>query len=287
MPTMPHGVNLLSVLLLSVVSSSAQSPFPDDVVIDEAAALKIEQYQITPAQFENLLAPGSAASSTKANRPALHTRWNLQLDQAIRTSAEVCGLSLEQQSRLRLAGRGDLARVQAEIEQLRVKYVNTLQTRDGLQAFRSEVYRRATIPLVQPFGADSLFRKVLRKQMTERQAALYEQFDRGEQSKAVRAAILSFYRGPNELTPMQVSAMEQLFLSKYPDWRPLPINVWCSSHIPMRIAKELETDVRPLLTEQQWQVTQNSFRTAIALEPQFRSMGLWPIREDNQMAHEP
>ncbi len=287
MPTMSRGATLLIVLLLSAVPLTAQSPFPDDIVIDEVAALKIEQYQITPAQFDNLLAPGSTASSNKANRPALHTRLNLQLDQAISTTAEVCGLTLEQQSKLRLAGRGDLARVQAEIEQLRVKYVNTLQTRDGLLAFQSEVYCRATIPLTQPFGAESLFRKVLRKQMTERQAVLFEQFDRAEQSKAVRAAIAAFYRGANELTPQQLNAMEQLFLSKYPEWRPLPVNVSCSQYIPMRIAKELEEEIKPVLSAKQWQVTENSFRTAIALEPRFRSMGLWPIPEDGHVAQEP
>lgn len=238
----------------------------DDIVIEDAVPQDVAVPVSLVSQFDAMLG--------MSQQNVMQTRWKLQLQARIEAIDARWPLTAEQREKLQLAGRGDIARLNAEIVQLRREAADNQQT---LAEFHREALRRVTIPAECMFTDDSLYFKVLRRQLTEQQWLRFEVRDRAERETQVRSLLTTLYTGKNQLTEAQKRELAELFLSKYPRWRPLSKNVSCSQYIPMLMAAELGDEIRPMFTDDQWRVTQNLTRTARALEPRFRSYGLWPI----------
>lgn len=259
---------LSALLLLTPASLPAQSFFPDDVVVGDGPP----QGALVPVAS----APQLEAFLGTTNQPALRTRFKLQLQARIAAVDSRWPLTVEQREKLQLAGRGDIARWNAEIAQLRRESADHPR---APQELHEEVIRRITIPSERMFGDESLYFKVLRKQLTERQWLRFEEVDRAERCAQVRTTIAQFYSGKHQLSQTQQRDLAEAYLSKYPRWGPLSRNVNCSQYVTMLIAAELGDEIKPIFTDDQWWLTQNHMRTARALEPQFRSYGLWPIED--------
>lgn len=101
----------------------------------------------------------------------------------------ICGLSEPQKKKLLLAGRGDYARFERQVDELKTKYVGKTYGQNEV----GEIYQKIQ-PLGQVYqagllGNDSLFSKVLAKSLTSEQAAKLDHIEAERQRARYHAKV--------------------------------------------------------------------------------------------------
>jgi hypothetical protein len=104
----------------------------------------------------------------------------------------ICGLSEPQKEKLLLAGRGDYARFERQVDDLKTKYVGKTYGQNEV----GEIYQKIQ-PLGQVYqagllGNDSLFSKVLAQTLTLEQAAKFDRIE-AERRRARYAAKVGLF----------------------------------------------------------------------------------------------
>jgi hypothetical protein len=89
----------------------------------------------------------------------------------------VCGLNNEQKDKLELAGRGDFARFEQRVDELRAQYVGKTYGQEEIGEIYQKIQPLGEIYQAGLLGDASLFSKVLEKNLSQEQA---EKFDRIE-----------------------------------------------------------------------------------------------------------
>jgi hypothetical protein len=129
----------------------------------------------------------------------------------------VCGLSAPQKEKLLLAGRGDYARFERQVDELRAEYVGKTYDQNKV----GEIYNKIQ-PLGMSYqagllGESSLFAKVLTQTLTPEQAKDFEQLE-AERQQTRYAAKVRLYVAALErscpLTDKQRTALIELLIGE-------------------------------------------------------------------------
>ncbi len=216
---------------------------------------------------------GSAQANASTLRP--HLDYAL-MSQIGKVDAE-CALTVEQVRKLQLAGRGDIQRIMGEL--FRIEAESTARAERGVVNVNMqwEIRRRVLAPAMAPFAENSLFHKVLWKMLTMEQQGQLRNLEEAEDRTLTRAHLGAIYGLKCPLNEDQEASIARLFRSRYPEWRPGPAGAMSVSVVVL-MAAELGEELKPLLTDEQWQQTVAFVKTAEQREPLLRDYGLWPIR---------
>jgi hypothetical protein len=129
----------------------------------------------------------------------------------------VCGLSPPQKEKLRLAGRGDFARFEQRVDELRTKFVGKKYGQNEI----GEIFQK-----VQPLGAayqagllgeSSLFAKVLAQSLSREQAEEYERLEAQRRQKRYAAKVRLFVAAMERSCPLsdkQRRALVELLIAE-------------------------------------------------------------------------
>ncbi len=241
----------------------------DDRVFDDqpekAKAVAIVQQQVV-----------MLGSSGQTNADRLRPQLDHVLMTEIGKIDAECMLTTEQVRKLQLAGRGDIHRILNEMFQIERESIGRTQRGDADVNMQKEVRRRVLAPAQNPFAGPSLFRKVLHKMLTPEQHRALLVLEETEQSQQRRAHVAAIYRAKAPLRDDQEGPLAEFLQSRYPHWRPGSGSSLSVSVVMMMIVEQ-GNDVRPLLTEAQWQFTAALANTAPQRELLLRDYGLWPI----------
>jgi len=263
------------------VALTATSVFAadDDRVLQDRPEKPTAPVAINP-QVEIL--GGSAQANASMLRPHLD---HMLMSRIGKIDAE-CALTVEQVHKLQLAGRGDVHRLMSElfrIEQESITRANRGVPNGNMQ---KEVRQRVLGPAMDPFVEDSLFHKVLWKMLTTEQQARFHELKEAERQALMRSHLVAIYSTNFPLREDQELSLARLFLARYPEWRPGPAGAMSVSVVVL-MAAELGEELKPLLTEVQWQQTTAFVKAAQQREPLLRDYGLWPIRAADTVRKSP
>lgn len=215
---------------------------------------------------------GSAQANANMLRPQLD---HLLMSEIGKIDAE-CSLTTEQVRKLQLAGRGDIHHVMDELFQIERDSVARARRGDAGVNMQKEVRRRVLAPAQNPFTRPSLFRKVLGRTLTVEQQRRWFEAEEAEHHTRLQTALTAIYAANAPLQDGQDVSLADRLRSRYPEWLATSSGPLTNSVVMLMIA-ELGEELKPLLSEQQWQYTVAFVKTAAQREVVLRDYGLWPI----------
>lgn len=225
---------------------------------------------------------GSAQANASMLRPHLD---HVLMSRIGKIDAE-CSLTVEQVHKLQLAGRGDTHRIMSELFRIEQESIARANRGAPNVDMQKEVRQRVLGPAMDPFVEDSLFHKVLWKMLTTEQQARLQELLEAERMALMRSHLVAIYGEKFPLREDQELALARLFRARYPEWRPGPAGAMSVSVVVL-MAAELGAELKPLLTDEQWQQTTAFVKTAQQREPLLRDYGLWPIRAADEVRTSP
>lgn len=178
-----------------------------------------------------------------------------QLETLVASLSELCGLSAEQEAKLRLAGGGDLERFYDQVEAMRRQHLNKTYDQNEI----GQVYQKFQ-PLAQRyqaglFGERSLLARTVRRVLRPDQAARYEAMERQRRAYQYRAkagSVLSMLDRQLGLTDTQYDALESLVVESGAVVRSLGRVEYYA--ILYRLAQVPEARLKEILDPAQWKL---------------------------------
>jgi hypothetical protein len=129
----------------------------------------------------------------------------------------VCKLSENQKEKLRLAGRGDYARFQQQVDQLRAEYVGKSYEQNKVGEIYQKIQPLGMVYQAGLLGDSSLFSKVLARTLTLEQAAKFDRIE-AERRQARYAAKVGLFIASLErscpLSDKQRTTLNELLLAE-------------------------------------------------------------------------
>jgi hypothetical protein len=208
-------------------------------------------------------------------RRRLETRLKYRIDQIDRD----CKLSPEQRQKLSVAGRGDIRRVFAEIEEFSSKMASNgvaLQ-RMGREQLAKAIRYRESVMNVDCFGGGSLFSKVLRKTLSPQQLAVCESALKDAASARHRATIrwaIGSMEPWLQLSQKQRDRLESLLSEKTRP--PRKFGAYDYYGLIFQASKLPEKELKSIFNDVQWQKVQQQIAEARRLEETLRIEGFLP-----------
>ncbi|MCX7418966.1 MAG: hypothetical protein NT013_05435 [Planctomycetia bacterium] len=195
-----------------------------------------------------------------------------------------CKLTDAQKKKLRLAGRGDIADFFARAMELRRRGTSGPMTQQEFTQLHAEM-QGLSLVIQMGSGSDStLFRKTLRRLLTDEQAGLYRAFER-ERRVAMITETLAIQWGQNAKPVRLTAETQQKFAKVLLKHGRLPTNQ--SPYRQFLVLLEidrLEDRLKPLLSDEEWQQFQVPLGQAKRVEPFLRTSGQWPIEATDDEA---
>jgi hypothetical protein len=165
---------LLSKHSISCLTTAVVATFAVLYIVSSVGA---QQFNLTNEQFDQWVYSGN--------------RNNLSSDSEITLAVEavdrVCHLTQAQQDKLHLAGRGDFARFQLRVDELRAQYAGKNYDQNDIGKIYEKIQPLTTTYQTGMLGSSSLFSKVLHGTLTPAQREEYEGVE-GERLKQRYAA---------------------------------------------------------------------------------------------------
>jgi hypothetical protein len=232
---------------------------------DEVIAVKAAHIVITAEEFDQLVLGGTAEAAK------MTARCTAALAHEIETLDRVCSLSDFQKRKLQLAGRGDIKSFFDRANDLRTEYVGVPLTPQKHRQVAVEIHKLRTTNRWDLFHDESLFRKMMRKILTDTQVGLIVEWVVAEWDLRVRGI---------DLAPENRRKLAELLRAK--SQPPLAWSHYTYHVVTLQFA-ELEDDVQPLVAQAEWSVFQHQFAEARKLEPKLRELGAWPVRSPAEL----
>lgn len=265
-----HLAAFVALVLVRVGAPAARGA--EDVIRDVRfpdAPAAAGQIVVTDEQLEQMFF--STAGSAKACRTQLEGALTLKISEI----EQACSLGESQQRKLRLAGRGDIARLFEGFDEYRRKYAGVRGDADQFAA-RVQQFMQDTEQLRSGLagglhGADSLFDKTLHTVLTAEQmaACVDAQLRRRQFQHRGRVEMtVALLDGVLALRDEQREALTQVLLTEVPVDDPEPARL---AALPSNLrfyrilgqsARIAEQKIRPLLDVGQWQSFNQKLGTA-------------------------
>jgi hypothetical protein len=282
-------LRFLAVIALAALPCGArgQQPGPEPRVIGAARNDLIEVEEavdiLALPRDERLLREFKLLALGRGDKDEAGRQLEKRLQTRIDQIDRVCKLSAEQRNKLSVAGRGDIRRVFAELEELSTK----MSSRDDVRAPLHRVVREQMIAKVvrfresvmdaDRFGDGSLFSKVLRNTLSPEQVAVRE--------KAVKDAATAQHRSTIrwaigsmepwlQLSQEQRDRLESLLSAKTRP--PRKFGAYDYYGLMFQASKLPEQELKSIFNDAQWQKVQQQIAESRRLEQTLRVGGFVP-----------
>jgi hypothetical protein len=129
----------------------------------------------------------------------------------------VCDLTESQKVKLELAGRGDFTRFQRQVDELRSQFVGKTYSQNEIGEIYQKIQPLGEIYQAGLLGKESLFSKVLEKNLTPEQAARFERIEAERRQARYKAKVGLFVAALQRslaLTDDQRRALVQLLVTE-------------------------------------------------------------------------
>jgi hypothetical protein len=245
----------------------------EEVVAPEGGAVHMG-LQIPEAQFDHWVFGGGARNASQG-RERIESLLTLHMESVDRA----CGLSDDQKRKLQLAGRGDIKRFFASVEEVRTKFREARNDQHRFNQIWQDVQPLQTKVNSGFFDDVSLFYKVLKRTLGPEQSAKYERQElerrkfRYETKIGLAIAILE--NGMPLRDQQRQRFMNVLVKETQPPKR------FGQAHydyyvVMLHAAKLPEGKLKPIFDDAQWRALSQQFTQAKAMEPTLRSSGIIP-----------
>ena len=265
---------------------------------DEDVVLNVgeRQFVITEQQFDQLVFGGQQARVAAPVQVIQGAKGNQQIVVAVQHAAadfrgrmnavaaveiqavHVCvSLTDSQQKKLKLAARGDIAKLFDRVAELRPKVTAKPMNQQEYVELMRELQ---PLRMNQQFGViaeDSLFRKTLRRILTDEQRVLWQKLQRERQKTIIETALQNAERTEPGLKLKNETRTKIVELIL--DHGRLPQSVGpYGAHIVFLEANLLCDRVKPLLTDDEWKKFEWQVGQSKRFEPTLEAYGLWTAR---------
>jgi hypothetical protein len=204
-------------------------------------------------------------------RLRLESRLQSRIDQLHR----VCNLSKEQKNKLSVAGRGDIRRLFAQIDEVKTKLATGGEIKHRF--FERVAENRDVLTDKDCFGEGSLYSKVLKSTLTPHQVAVREKTER-EASISQHRATIRWALGNMELwlqlSPEQHNQLESLLSAK--TRAPRKFGSYDYYGLLFQASKLPEKEFKSIFNDDQWQKIERQVAEARRLEQTLRTGGFLP-----------
>jgi hypothetical protein len=268
---------LLMVMAVVVAMLGSAAPAQDLVaaVEDDEAALRANHVPMTEATLDRMLFGSGGAAQFRR-------RLELCLTSRVTEIRKICALTVAQEGKLLLAGRGDIKRFFDRVQDAKKKIHHGSIDRVGLEAILHGFQRQTLDPRREFFDASSLLSKSLKNALSP------EQFDRFQQVTHERAvshhrATVSWVVGVMDttlrLTSAQHRRLEQLLQKETRP--PRRFGEYDYYGVMFQVSRLPEGSLRPIFDDYQWGKLSLQLAEAVRLERTLKDEGFVP---DDQVA---
>lgn len=248
--------SILCAALVACWSVGVAPLFAEDLIVPRLERPVI----ITAEVFDDMVRGGTGEEAKMSARCAALLAHEIQvLDQ-------VCALSDSQKRKLQLAGRGDIKAFIDRVYELRTRYIGVPMTQENHEEIRRAIDQLRTTNRWDLFHENSLFRKMLRRTLTEDQVDQLVAWVVAEWDLRVR--------------DVHFDADVQRRLARLLRSRTSPPLGWSyyTYHVLSLQMAAIEDEVRPLVVASEWPAFAQQLAEAKQLEPKLRDVGAWPVR---------
>mgnify|MGYP003390184672 CR=1 FL=1 len=286
-------VVLLALMGLLGVGSSIYADEEDDDVDRVVAPVAEVQVTITVEQFDQMVFGARAAEVvrevngvkriemvTTQTPIAFRERLETALATEIQWVDAQCSLTSMQKKKLGLAGKGDIHQFFSRAAELRPKLTAAPMSHERYIELMAEL---SPLRMAMPSGLtgeNSLFRKTLRRTLTDEQRLRYQALERQRQKATIEAAMLTWGQTANGLK--LTGETRQKFTELILDHGRLPWTVGSyGQYVVLLEANQLRDRMKPLLTEPEWEKFEWHVGLAKRYVPTLESSGLWTARRSD------
>ena len=289
---------VLFALSLLGTSTTVSLTFADedddgDVVV---AAVVEEQFVFTQQQFDQTVFGGGARAAQvvrEANgvkriemvTTQTATAFRERLESALATEIQALdtqwSLTATQKKKLGLAGKGDIHQFFSRVAELRAKLTTAPMSRERYTELITALQPLGMIRQHGLIAENSLFRKTLRKTLTDEQAVRYLAYERQQQSKAVENVLANWDRLPN--TVRLSGDNRKKFIEVLVEHGHLPVKPGpYIQYVVLFETGRLEDRVREVLTADEWDKLRAQVTQAKRHELAVRNAGEWPLSDPDE-----
>ena len=242
-------------------------------VIDQLALPKAE------AVAQDLRRMRYSLGDLEPSRRRLESRLKARIDHVDRA----CKLTPEQKAKLNVAGRGDMKRVFARMDELSELLTAPVQEAGRRKKLLLEfAQKRQEIKETDIFGDDSLFAKVLKSTLTKEQHSVRDQAAK-QAAIAQHRATIRWAVGSLDtwlkLSPEQHEKLETLLQAQTRS--PQKFGEYDYYGLMFQASKLSEKELKAIFDQDQWRKIERQFAEARRLEKMLRGGGFLP---DDDMA---
>jgi hypothetical protein len=272
-------------MALSVLSGRACGQIDEPEEATDVLPGAVQRHVITDKQFGQLvlgarqrvvIEEGKRLVIAESGRDA-DKRIMAILDNEIRAIDQHCQLTEAQKKRLQLAGRGDIARWQNRITELRHKYVGKEIDQQQHAEVMRELQSFRQLPQTGPFGEFSLLLKNLRNTLTDEQRERYQTLVRERAAQAVENALRQF--DANSASTLQGENRKKFIDTLIEHGRFSETQSPYMQYIVWFEAGRIQDRLKPLLSERQLAAFQQQVTNAKRVEQTLRQSGAWPLAQ--------
>ena len=189
-------------------------------------------------------------------------------------------LTEAQKKKLKLAARGDVAQIVSRAAELRPKLTSKPINQQQYVALMKELQPLRMSQQFGILGENSLFRKTLRGTLTAEQRVRFQTLVRERQRTIVSTALQNLERTTNGLR-LLVEKRDKVIEVLLERGRIPQSNGPYDQYIVLLEASLLRDELRPLLSETEWEKFELHMVSAKRLVPTLESYGLWTERRSN------
>lgn len=257
---------LVAFMLMTTISARAAAQ--DQQEDEDGVVANVMQPVFADENFDQWVFQNQG--NAQAGRKRIETMLALQSDEADR----VCALSDLQKKKLQLAGRGDIKRFFDRVEEVRKKFQLVKNDQNKFQEIWQEIQPLQTSLSAGLFGDESIFRKTLRKTLTDEQSAQYDKIEQERRTYRYRAKIefsVAMLDNGLPLNDEQRQRLVALLLAETkPPKRFGPYDYYV---VMVQMAKLPEDKLKPLFDDVQWRMLRQQLNNMRAMEQWLRQTG--------------
>jgi hypothetical protein len=257
---------LVTIVLLVVVAAPATAQAQQDE--EEGVVANAMQPVWTDENFEQWVFQNHG--NAFAGRKRFLTLLELQADEADR----VCGLSEVQKKKLQLAGQGDIKRFFDRVDEVHKKFQLVKNDQNKFNQIWQDIQPLQTTIAAGIFDDSSIFRKTLRKTLTEEQAGRYDQVEQERRTYRYRAKVefaVAMLDNGLPLTDEQRQKLVNLLVTETKP--PKKFGPYDYYVVMVQMGKLPEEKLKPLFDDLQWRMLRPQLNSMRGMEQWLKQTG--------------
>ena len=261
----PRVLAVLALLTTIGVSATAQAQLEDD---EDGVVANVMQPVFADENFDQWVFQNQG--NAQAGRKRIETMLALQTDEADR----VCSLSELQKKKIQLAGRGDIKRFFDRVEEVRKKFQLVKNDQNKFQEIWQDIQPLQTTLSTGLFDDDSIFRKTLRKNLTDEQSRQYDKVEQERRTFRYRAKVEFAVAMLDNGLPLNDEQRQKLVALLLAETKPPKRFGQYDYYVVMvQMGKLPEDKLKPLFDDGQWRMLRQQLNSMRGMEPWLKQTG--------------